>query len=229
MEDPTFKISISSHVNYGYALNVLLASLDTHGVPRKDVVITVCGRSNEPPEIVETGPDSEVIIYVPTNCYELSQAYGIHHFLDHPRVRADYYITIHDTSVATETFGERMKEYAKEMKERDVDVMYALKTKQLNLAGLSYKFMKEHGHNYNKDIDKPAAWVAEHGGELSYLSFVPPERVGAFDCSFYYQPGQPLYSDLIRHPILIESMGIVKFVCNDTKDVNPPWQERHRP
>lgn len=226
---PSYKISISSHVNYRHAIDVLFQSFQRNNVSRKDVIVTICGRSNEPPEIVETGPDTETIIYVPTNCYEMSQAYGIHLFADHPRVRADYYITFHDTSIITQTFTNCMNNYAREMKKRDVDVLYALKTKQLNLVGLSYKFMKEHGHNYNRNIDKPAAWVAEHGRELSYLSFVPPDKVSAIDCEFHYQGGTPLYSDIIRHPVYVASMGIIKFVGNATEGINPPWQERHRP
>lgn len=229
MTDSSYKISISSHVNYKNALAILLKSFDDNGMSRKDVVITICGRSNEPPEIVETGADTETLIYVPKNCYEMSQAYGVHLFADHPRVRADYYITFHDTSIITDRFNECVKNYANEMKKRDVDVLYALRTKQLNLVGLSYNFMKVHGHNYNKDIDKPAAWVAEHGREMSYLSFVPPERVGAMDCGFHYQSGHPLYSDIIRHPVYVESMGIVKFVANASEGINPPWQERQRP
>lgn len=227
--NPTFKISISSHVGYTYALNVLLNSFDRHDISRKDVIVTICGREGEPPEIIETDPDREVIIYVPRNCYEMSHVYGVSCFIDHPRVKADYYITIHDTSLATEKFQDCMKIYANEMKKRDLDVLYALQTRQLNLAGFSYAFMKEHGHNYNKDIDKPAAWDAEHGGTLSYQSFVPPERVGQFECGFKYESGMPLYSDIVRHPIYIASMGIVKFVANNDNDINPPWQDRQRP
>lgn len=226
---PSFKISISSHVNFQHARNVLLGTFDKHGVSRKDVIVTICGRSNEPEEIVETGPDSEVLIYVPTNCYEFSQAYGISKFIDHPRVKADYYVTFHDTCIVLETFEECIKRFVAEMKSRDLDLMYGLRTKQFNLAGFTYRYLKNHGHNYNRDIDKPMAWAAEHGGELSYLSFLPPDRVGAMECDYYYQPGARLYSDLIRHPIHVASMGIVKFVCNNDADVNPPWQERHRP
>ena len=228
-EVPSFKISISSHVNFQHARDVVLGTLDRHGFPRKDVIITICGRSNEPPELVETGPDSEVIIYVPTNCFEYSQAYAISEFIDHPRVKADYYLTFHDTCIVLETFERCAKNFVLEMKRRDVDLLYALRTKQFNLAGFTYRYLKEHGHNYNRDIDKPMGWVAEHGGYLSYLSFLPPERVGAMECEYFYQQGIPLYSDLIRHPIYVASMGIVKFVCNNDADVNPPWQERVRP
>lgn len=226
---PSFKISISSHVNFKHARDILLGTFDRYNVPRKDIIITICGRTNEPPEIVETTPDSEVIIYVPTNCFEYSQAYGISTFIDHPRVKADYYITFHDTCIILETFEQCTKNFIHEMKRRDVDLLYALKTQQFNLVGFSYKYIKENGHNYNRDMDKPMAWVAEHGGYLSYLSFIPPERVGAMDCQYKYEPGVCLYSDLIRHPIYVESMGIVKFVCNNDADVNPPWQERVRP
>lgn len=230
MEDtPSFKISISSHVNFKHARDVLLRSFDKFGVPRKDVIITICGRSNEAPEIVETDPDKEVIIYVPENCFEMSQAYGLYVFLDHPRVKADYYITFHDTCIITETFQECMKNYSREMRRRDVDLLYALQTKQFNLAGFSYEYIKRHGHNYNRTIDKPIAWQAEHGGLLSYSSFVPPERVSAFDCPYHYEPGVLLYSDLVRHPIAVASMGIFKYVCNNDMDINPPWQERVRP
>ncbi len=226
---PTFKISVNSHINYTQALQNLLISFDRVGFPRKDVVVTICGRTDQPVEIVEASPESEVIIYVPKNCYDLSHAFGIHSFVDHPRVTADYYIGIHDTCIATEDFPMRMKKYAREMMDRNLDLLYALNTKQLGLAGFSYNFMKEHGHNYDREIDKPMAWAAEHGEELSYLSFVPPEKVGNFDCPFHYEHGRPLYSDLIRHPIYIGSMGIIKFVCNDSAGVNPPWQERVRP
>lgn len=226
---PSYKISVSSHVNFSTAREALFHTFAKYNVPRSNVILTICGRTNEPPELVDTGPDSEVIIYVPENCFEYSQAYAIHKFVDHPRVRADYYITFHDTCIITDTFEQRVKELAIEMKKRDVDVLYALKTKQFNLGGLSYHFMKEHGHNYNQTIDKPTGWVAEHGGKLSYLSFVPPEKVSAMDCGYHYQQGIPLYSDLIRHPIYVESMGIVKFVCNNDAHVNPPWQERVRP
>lgn len=228
-DTPSYKISVNSHVNYGYALDILLQSFDELGFPRSNVIVTICGRSNEPPELVETSPDREVVIYVPKNCYDLSHAYGIHRFIDHPRVKADYYIGIHDTCVVTNSFEECMKQYVQKMREGDLDVLYALRTKQLGLAGLSYQFMRDHGHNYNQEIDKPGAWDAEHGGKLSYLSFVPPERVGALDFGFHYDPGRPLYSDIVRHPIVIGSMGIIKFVCNDKIDINPPWQERQRP
>lgn len=226
---PTYKLSISSHVNFKHARDVLLDTFDKYGVPRKDVIVTICGRSNEPPEIVETDPDKEVVIYVPENCFEMSQAYGLSVFIDHPRVSADYYITLHDTCIITETFQQCMDNYATEMKRRDVDLLYALATKQFNLAGFSRQYIKDHGHNYNQTIDKPIAWQAEHGGLLSYSSFVPPERVSAFDCPYRYEPGVLLYSDLVRHPIYVASMGIFKFVCNNDADVNPPWQERVRP
>lgn len=226
---PTYKISVNSHINYKYALDVLLSSFDTFGVSRKDIIVTICGRANEPPELIETSPDNEVIIYVPKNCYDLSHAYGIHKFIDHPRVKADYYIGIHDTCVITEHFQQCMKNYVKKMKDNNLDLLHALRTKQLGLAGFSYQFMKDHGHNYDKEIDKPTAWGAEHGEYLSYRSFLPPEKVGAIECEFHYDLGRPLYSDLVRHPIYIGSMGIIKFVCNDMKEVNPPWQERQRP
>ena len=226
---PSFKISVSSHVNYGHALNIFLDSFDKSGVSKKDIVVTICGSKDEPVEIIETTPDREVIIYVPKNCYDLSHAFGLYNFIDHPRVKADYYINIHDTCIITEYYADRIAKFVQEMYRQNLDVMYALKTRQLNLVGMSYKFIKDHGHNYDKEIDKPAAWGAEHGGDLSYSSFVPPERVGQFDCPFTYQPGIPIYSDIIRHPIYIESMGIVKFVANDRADVNPPWQQRIRP
>ena len=226
---PSFKISVNSHVNYGLALQTLLHSLDCVGFPRKDVIVTICGRSGHPIELIEISPDREVIIYVPKNCYDLSHAFGIHSYIDHPRVKADCYIGIHDTCVAVNEFPLRMREYAQALMRYNFDVLYALETKQLGLAGFSYHFMKEHGHNYDREIDKPMAWAAEHGHELSYLSFVPPEKVGHFKCPFHYETGQPLYSDLIRHPIHIGSMGIVKYVCNDDADKNPPWQQRVRP
>jgi hypothetical protein len=226
---PSFKISVSSHVNFSHAREVLLSTFDKYQVPRRDVIVTICGRSNEPPEIVENGPDREVYIYVPENCYEYSQAYAISQFIDHPRVKADYYVSFHDTCILTERFQGCMVNYVQEMRRQNLDLLYALASKQFNLAGFSHQYIKEHGHNYNRTIDKPTGWVAEHGGYLSYLSFVPPEKVGAMDCAYGYEPGVPLYSDLIRHPIHVASMGIIKFVCNNDADVNPPWQERVRP
>lgn len=229
MPMPTFKISVNSHVNYARALSNLLASFDRIGFPRSNVVVTVCGRAGHLPELVDIGPDREVFIYVPKNCYDLSHAYGVHCFADHPRVKADYYIGIHDTCIALGDFKERMEAYAMKMADRNLDVLYALGTRQLGLAGFSHAFMKEHGHNYDKEIDKPTAWGAEHGEYLSYQSFVPPEKVGHIDCPFHYMGGQPLYSDIVRHPIHIQSMGIIKFVANNDSDVNPPWQQRQRP
>ena len=226
---PSFKISVSSHVNYGHALNIFLESFDKIGVSRKDIIVTICGRKDEPIELVETTPDREIIIYVPKNCYDLSHVFGLYNFIDHPRVKADYYINIHDTCIITEHYTECITKFVQEMYRQNLDVLYALKTRQLNLVGMTYQFVKDHGHNYDKEIDKPAAWDAEHGGKLSYSSFVPPERVGQIDCPFTYQGGIPVYSDIIRHPIYIASMGIIKFVANDNADVNPPWPQRIRP
>lgn len=208
---------------------MLLKSCDHHGFPRNKLIVTICGRNDQPVELVDLGEDREVRIYVPKNCYDLSHVYAIHHFIDHPKVSADYYIGIHDTCVITETFAAMTAQYAETMKHRNLDVLYALRTRQLGLAGFSQSFMRKYGLNYNQEIDKPQAWAAEHGGELSYSSFVSPDKVGEIDCDFMYGVGQAIYSDIIRHPIHIASLGMIKFVANDGKNVNPPWQERKRP
>lgn len=220
-------IVVNSHKYYGIARMYLLDSLRKIGFPLDKVIVVIAGSDRDDIDII--ADNREVYIHVQNNCYDLTHAFGIYKHIDHPRVKADYYVCIHDCCVATSSFTTKTQEFYQKMVDEKLDVLYALKDRRLGLVGLSYNFMKNHGHRYYLSINKGVAWEAEHGRGMAYSAFVPPEKVSQCDCTFSYQPAVQFYdSDIYRHPIMIESLGLVKFVANDGK-INPVWQQRYYP
>lgn len=220
-------ILVASHVSYQKAWGALKHSLLEAQIDMSNVILVIAGAPNE---CCEMRKGMETIITVPYNFYEMSAVYGLHRFIDHPRLRAANYLLLHDTCVVTKDFKEKHGVFLQDMTEKGLDVYHAVKDMRVNVLGLSYDFIKMHGQNYGINGDKPAAWHAEHGGALSFRSFVPPQRVSSCGDMLSFGPGQDIYgSKLIRHPINIKCIGVIKFVANDDKDVNPPWQDRSFP
>lgn len=220
-------IVVNSHKYYGIARMHLLSSLQRVGYPLGKVIFVIAESDRD--DIDVFGDNDEVYIHVQNNCYDLTHAYGIHKHLDHPRVKSDYYVCIHDCCIAMPDFAEKTNEFIETMKNQKVDVLYALKDRKLGLVGLSYKFMKDHGHQYYRNVNKGVAWEAEMGRGIAYSNFVSPDKVGQADCMYYCHPGIKCYdSDIYRHPIPIKSLGIIKFVANDGP-INPVWQKRYYP
>lgn len=220
-------IVVNSHRNYGIARFMLLNSMRECGFPMNKVIVVIAGSDRDC--IEDFGMDNEVYIHVQNNCYDLTHAFGVFKHIDHPRVKAEYYVCIHDCCTVLPDFEARASAFLTKMKTEDLDVLYAVKDRKLGLVGLSHSFMKHHGHNYYRNINKSVAWEAEHGRGIAYSAFVPPEKVSQCDCGYSYSPAIQIYgSDIYRHPILIESLGIVKYVANDGK-INPVWQKRVYP
>lgn len=221
-------ILVASHVNYHQAWGALRQSLLDAHVPMSEVILVIAGADKE--VCIMEKEDKETVIAVPYNFYEMTAIYGLHRFIDHPRLKADNYLLLHDTCAVTADFYPKYKAYLQTMKTKRLDVYHALKDMRLNIVALSYDFIKTYGHHYALDGDKPMAWDAEHGGKYSFRSFVPADKVGSDENVLSYGRGQDIYgSKLIRHPVLMETVGVIKFVANNDAEVNPPWQERHHP
>lgn len=220
-------IVVNSHKNYGVALLHLLESLRAIQYPMHKVIVVVAGSDRDDIDVL--GEDREVYIHVQNNCYDLTHAYGIYKHIDHPRVVSDYYVCIHDCCVALAKFAEKTQAFLHKMRAEGLDVLYALGDRRLGLVGLSYSFMRNHGHNYYRNINKGVAWEAEHGRGIAYSAFVDPQKVSQCDCPVLLQPALQCYeSDIYRHPVHIDSLDIIKFVANDGK-INPVWQLRYYP
>lgn len=220
-------IVVNSHKNYGVALFHLLESLRAIQYPMKNVIIVIGGSDRDDIDIL--GEDREVYIHVQNNCYDLTHAYGIYKHIDHPRVISDYYACIHDCCIAMKDFQEKTDAFLQKMRDEHLDVLYALNDRRLGLVGLSNSFMRHHGHNYYRTINKGVAWEAEHGRGIAYSAFVEPQKVSQCDCSFKLQPAIKCYdSDIYRHPTIVQSLGLIKFVANDGP-INPVWQLRYYP
>lgn len=218
---------INSHKNYGIARQQLLLSLENQSFPLSQVIVVIAGSDEE--ALHEYGPHREIEIYVKNNAYDLTHAYGVHRFLEHPRVQSDVYMVIHDVCIATNMFTQCYENFIKRMRDEDLDVLYAFKSKQLGLLGLSQRFYKDHGGHYNVTIDKGIAWQAEHGGQYAYSSYVQDDKVSEMDGEVMYgRPSQIYGSDIYRHPVYVPSMGLYKFVANDGP-INPPYQQRVYP
>lgn len=221
-------ILVASHINYQKAWEYLRASLLKANVPMSEVILVIAGADKE--LCMMKHPEEETIIAVPYNFYEMTAVYGLHRFIDHPRLKADNYLLLHDTCAVTSDFYPKYKAYLQRMKERQLDVFHALKDMRLNIVALSYDFIKTYGHHYNIDGDKPMAWDAEHGGKYSFRTYVSEDKVGSDENVLSYGHGIDLYgSKLIRHPVYMETVGVIKFVANNDAHINPPWQERHYP
>jgi len=218
---------VASHVNYEQAWQVLRQSLLDAGCPLTQVVRVVAGADKE---VCLVPDDAEVTIGVPYNFFEMTAVYGLHRFVDHPRLRADRYLLLHDTSVVLPDFMPKCHAFFEAMAAGDFDVYHAIKDMRLNIAALSYAFVKTHGAYYGRNGDKIMAWAAEHGAEHSFRRMVPPERVGAGEDALTFGGGERVYgSNIVRHAVRLERLGVVKFVCNDDAEVNPPWQQRDHP
>lgn len=220
-------IVVNSHKYYGIARMLLLDSLRAIGYPMHRVIIVIAASDRDDIDVI--GDDREVYIHVQNNCYDLTHAYGIHKHINHPRVVSDYYVCIHDCCMATPAFSEKTDKFLEVMRAQHLDVLYALQDRKLGLVGLSYDFMKHHGSQYYMNINKGAAWEAEMGRGIAYSNFVAPHRVSQVNCMYHYPPAVKCYdSNIYRHPIPIESLGIIKFVANDGS-INPVWQKRYYP
>lgn len=220
-------ILVASHVNYQKAWAILRKTLEDAKVPMQEVIVVTAGADKEFCVVRE---NLETIIGVPYNFYEMTAVYGLHRFIDHPVLKSSSYLMLHDTCIVEPDFYPKYKAYLESMEEKGLDVYHAIKDMRLNIVGLSYNLIKNHGHNYALNGDKPMAWDAEHGGKYSFRSYVPTEKVGSDENVLSYGPGQDIYgSNLIRHPVRMASVGVVKFVANNDAHVNPPWQERHYP
>lgn len=223
----SYMLVINSHKNYASARHHLLESLRAQNFPFSNVIVVIAGSDEE--ALHDYGPDREIEIFVQNNAYDLTHAYGVHRFLEHPRVQSDVYMVIHDVCIATDKFTECYENFVKRMREDALDVLYAFKSKQLGLIGLSQRFYKEHGGHYHVTIDKGIAWQAEHGGQYAYSSYVAEEKVSSMEGEVRYGiPSQVYGSDIYRHPVYVPSMGLYKFVANDGP-INPPYQKRVYP
>lgn len=220
-------IVVNSHKFYGIARLHLLNSLKEIGYPLNRVIIVIAGSDRD--DIDVFGDDQEVYIHVQNNCYDLTHAYGVYKHLNHPRVKSDYYVCIHDCCVARPDFAVKTDMFVQIMRAQNLDVLYAVADRKLGLVGLSYEFMRDHGHQYYRNINKGVAWEAEMGRGIAYSNFVAPHKVSQVACPYQYSPAVRCYdSDIYRHPIAIDSMGIIKFVANDGS-INPVWQKRYYP
>lgn len=227
----SFRVVVGSHVNYGLALGYMLQSIKDRGFPMGQVIVVIAGA--EADALVDKGPDDIVILYARINAYDLTHVSAIHRHIDHPRIAADAYVVVHDCCLAQEAFPERVEASARELLERDLDVLYACADRKLGLATLSRSFYERFGPRYDRTLPKTEAWDAEEQRprSLAYGLAAGPDKTAHADCRYFYGPGSRIYpgSDIVRHPIQIDSLGIVKFVANNDADKNPPWEDRIRP
>jgi hypothetical protein len=221
-------IIVASHINYKQAWETLRSSFLDAGVPLSEVIVVIAGA--ERLECQDNVPDHEIYITVPYNFYEYTAVYGVHMFMDRPRVKDTCYLLVHDTSVALSDFYNAYK-LQKEMVERDnLQLLYLTPSKQLNQVILSYEFIKTYGSHYGFTAGKDLGWKYEHGHQGSFISFADPTRVRAIGVPVSYGPGIKYQnSDIVRHPVIIEPIKLVKYVANNDAHINPPWQERVRP
>jgi hypothetical protein len=220
-------IVVASHVNFNKAWYYLRDSFVKHGVNLKDVVVVVGGSEKE--EIIVNGDDTEVYITVPHNFYEYVAIYGIHKFIDHPRIKDNSYLLVHDTSIAMEGFADAVKSVCQRLTDEGLELLFLTKTRQLNQLVLSYDFVKKHGMHYGYTAGKDKAWALEHGAEGSFLWYADKSKVANTDNEIIYGPViQYPDSDIYRHQVLIHPIRLMKLVGNND-DINPHWQKRVYP
>jgi len=221
-------IVVASHVNYQKAWDTLKHSFRTHGVSMKDVIVVVAGSTSE--DIIVQGPDTEVYITVPYNFYEYTAVYGVSKFIDHERVKDTAYVLIHDTSIAMDGFAQAAVELCKRVEQEGLELLFLTESKQLNQVVLSYDFIKTYGHHYGITAGKDRAWHLEHGQEGSFISYANQEKVRNTNNKIRYLPAiKYMDSDILRHPVMIEPLRLLKLVANNDEGVNPPWQKRTYP
>jgi hypothetical protein len=145
-------------------------------------------------------------------------------------VKDGAYLLVHDTSVALEGFAEASKDVCKRVCDEGLELLFLTESKQLNQVVLSYDFIKQHGHHYGITAGKDRAWHLEHGQEGSFIWYANKDKVANTTNKISYLPAiKYMDSDILRHPVRIEPIHLLKLVANNDEGVNPPWQKRTYP
>lgn len=91
------KLIVNSHVDAQEPLDVLLASLKKHGFTKfEDIVVFRGGAKSD--AAPANGQDGITLVDLGINSFDLNAFHGLSKYNDHPRVCADTYFYIHDTT-----------------------------------------------------------------------------------------------------------------------------------
>jgi len=224
---------ISSHINYGKALEKILDNLYYFKVDISKVVIVIAGCSCAN-GISHTYVKNDIrFIKVATNFYELTAIYGVFLYLDDLFPEEQNFVFIQDTCILLHHFNEAYTEFINNMMRFNADVYYASADKRCNIVGLSRNYIKECGKEYGITANKTAVWdVEENRSDLSFekmavkndmkviSSLIPTECAVS---TIKYEG-----SDIVRIRVFFQSLGLIKLVAANS-DINPHWEKRIYP
>lgn len=152
------KVVINSHTRYTQPRAQLLDSVRESSFPMTDVIVVIGGvEQSSPPSTTDT---SWVKIECTEEAYDFHALTCLFRYKDHPLVRADGYLYLHDTcTVERETFVQCL---------RDLDfsspyTIYGPPLPAANICALARGVVERIGWTYNKHISKREAISIEKG------------------------------------------------------------------
>ena len=222
---------ISSHKNYGKALEKILGNLKYLNFDLTQVVVVIAGFDIDKAEY--TSENGVHFIKVATNFYELTAIYGIHLFLKELFSNEEYFVFIQDTTILLEHFNSAYTDFINKMRRENADVYYASLDKRCNIVGLSHNYIEKCGKEYGITTNKQGAWdVEENRSDLSFQKMAMKYKMKTI-C--YLKPTECAKStikyegsDIVRIRVFFESLGIIKLVAVNS-DINPHWEKRTYP
>jgi len=209
------RLVINSHVEYGKALDRLLASLKEHSFPLKDCVVIRGGALKEKgPHI---GSDGVTFVDLALNSFDLNALAGLSRYKNHSLVCADMYFLIHDSAQIGPCFPQAFKE----IKVSPTEVITPGFSFFSNQCVFGRSVVDNFGDDFEKAVGKVDALVIE-GGQcigkacsidhyaLSRTILPPGEELGDLDV---YKTSKP------REVRWYKAWDLYKFVSPQDK-----WQ-----